>query len=183
MPSGKTWSASPATLFYGLASGACGRGVGNTSLLPHIQMGKTLDTNITRIWNGFKVIFTMTKWWLYVIYTIGIWTCYFFETYVCFFAFDFTRGTVHNPHMAAGFIPGLVVFVFGSMSMAIPSNGGLGLESCRNVCLDSFRAVFRRRHCIQHSDVELRGSDAYRLRIVLGCVCSCHRPQKQNLST
>ncbi len=87
---------------------------------------KTLDTNITRIWNGFKVIFTMTKWWLYVIYTIGIWTCYFFETYVCFFAFDFTRGLVHNPHMAAGFIPGLVVFVFGSMSMAIPSNGGLG---------------------------------------------------------
>ncbi len=84
---------------------------------------KTLDTNITRIWNGFKVIFTMTKWWLYVIYTIGIWTCYFFETYVCFFAFDFTRGLVHNPHMAAGFIPGLV---FGSMSMAIPSNGGLG---------------------------------------------------------
>ncbi len=68
----------------------------------------------------------MTKWWLYVIYTIGIWTCYFFETYVCFFAFDFTRGLVHNPHMAAGFIPGLVVFVFGSMSMAIPSNGGLG---------------------------------------------------------
>lgn len=87
---------------------------------------KTLDTNITRIWNGFKVIFTMTKWWLYVIYTIGIWTCYFFETYVCFFAFDFTRGLVHNPHMAAGFIPGLVVFMFGSMSMAIPSNGGLG---------------------------------------------------------
>ena len=87
---------------------------------------KTLDTNITRIWNGFKVIFTITKWWLYVIYTIGIWTCYFFETYVCFFAFDFTRGLVHNPHMAAGFIPGLVVFVFGSMSMAIPSNGGLG---------------------------------------------------------
>ena len=52
------------------------------------------------------------------------------------------------------------------------------MESCRNVCLDSFRAVFRRRHCIQHSDVELPGSDAYRLRIVLGCVCSCHRPQK-----
>jgi len=89
------------------------------------KLVKTLDTNITRIWNGFKVIFTMTKWWLYVIYTIGIWTCYFFETYVCFFAFDFTRGLVHNPHMAAGFIPGLVVFVFGSMSMAIPSNGGL----------------------------------------------------------
>lgn len=85
-----------------------------------------LTKNLTRIWDGFRVIFTMKLWWLYVILTICIWTCYFMETYVCFFAFEYTRELVHDPHMAAGFIPGLVVFVFGSMSMAIPSNGGLG---------------------------------------------------------
>lgn len=85
-----------------------------------------LNTNLTRIWQGFKVIFTMKKWWLYIILTIGIWTCYFFETYSVFMAFPFTRALIHDPHMAAGFIPGLVVFVFGSMSMAVPSNGGLG---------------------------------------------------------
>ncbi|MBD5357800.1 MAG: flippase-like domain-containing protein [Bacteroides sp.] len=87
---------------------------------------QTLDTNLSRIWDGFKVIFTMKHRWLYLLFTIGIWTCYFFETYVCFFAFDFTRDLIHDPHMALGFIPGLVVFVFGSVSMAIPSNGGLG---------------------------------------------------------
>ena len=85
-----------------------------------------LNTNLTRIWEGFKVIFTMKKWWLYLILTIGIWTCYFFETYSVFMAFPFTRALIHDPHMAYGFIPGLVVFVFGSMSMAVPSNGGLG---------------------------------------------------------
>ena len=85
-----------------------------------------LDTNISRMWDGFKVIFTMKKWWLYIILTLAIWTCYFFETYSVFMAFPFTRAFLHEPHMAAGFIPGLVVFVFGSMSMAVPSNGGLG---------------------------------------------------------
>ena len=85
-----------------------------------------LTKNLQRIWQGFKVIFTMKLWWLYLILTIGIWTCYFMETYVCFFAFDYTKALVEKPGMAFGFIPGLVVFVFGSMSMAIPSNGGLG---------------------------------------------------------
>lgn len=85
-----------------------------------------LTKNFTRIWDGFKVIFTMKLWWLYIILTCCIWTCYFMETYVCFFAFDYTRQLVESPHLAYGFIPGLVVFVFGSISMGIPSNGGLG---------------------------------------------------------
>ncbi len=87
---------------------------------------KRLDTNLDRIWDGFKVIFTMKKWWLYLLLTIAIWVCYFLQTYVVFFAFPFTHKLITDPHMAYGLIPGLVVFVFGSMSMAIPSNGGLG---------------------------------------------------------
>lgn len=43
-----------------------------------------------------------------------------------FQAFPFTRALVEEPGSAYGLIPGLVVFVFGSYSMAIPSNGGLG---------------------------------------------------------
>ena len=85
-----------------------------------------LTSNLTRMWEGFKVIFTMKKWWLYLILTIGIWCFYFFKTYLCFFSFDYTEALVHAPHMAYGLIPGLVVFVFSSISIAIPSNGGLG---------------------------------------------------------
>lgn len=86
---------------------------------------KELDANLERMWQGFKVIFTMKKWWQYIILTVGIWTCYFMETYVCFYAFPFTRHLI-DTRMDWGFLPGIVVFVFGSCSMAIPSNGGLG---------------------------------------------------------
>ena len=60
---------------------------------------------------------------LYLVLTIGIWTCYYLETYVCFYAFPFTRELLAS-HW--GLVPGLVVFVFGSCSMIVPSNGGLG---------------------------------------------------------
>lgn len=85
-----------------------------------------LNQNLNRIWDGFKVIFTMKKWWLYIILTFAIWTCYYLQTYLCFFAFPFTRQLISDPHMAYGLIPGLVVFVFGSVSIGVPSNGGLG---------------------------------------------------------
>lgn len=87
---------------------------------------QALDRNLHNIWDGFRVIFTMKKWWLYLILTACIWTCYFLETYVCFLAFPFTRNLMDEPGMAYGLLPGLVVFVFGSCSMGIPSNGGLG---------------------------------------------------------
>lgn len=87
---------------------------------------RAMDGGIHKMWLGFKVLFTMKGRWEYVWLTLGIWTCYFMETYVMFQAFPFTRELVTAPGMAWGFIPGLVVFVFGSLSMAIPSNGGLG---------------------------------------------------------
>lgn len=85
-----------------------------------------LTTNLKRMWLGFKVIFTMRLWWLYLILTVGIWTCYFSKVYLCFFSFDYTEALIHEKGTAFGLIPGLVVFVFSSISIAIPSNGGLG---------------------------------------------------------
>lgn len=81
---------------------------------------------VRRIWDGFAVIFTMKGRGLYVVLTVAIWVCYFFEYYLCFYAFSFTKGLVTGPGLAYGLLPGLVVFVFGSMSMGVPSNGGLG---------------------------------------------------------
>lgn len=87
---------------------------------------KNIEGSVSRIWDGFKVIFHMKGRGLYVVLTFGIWICYFLETYSCFYAFDFTRELITRPGTAWGLIPGLVVFVFGSMSIAVPSNGGLG---------------------------------------------------------
>lgn len=87
---------------------------------------RKVDGSLEKIWYGFKVLFTMKGRGWYVVLTLGIWLCYFMETYVMFQAFPFTRALVHESGSAWGLIPGLVVFVFGSFSMAIPSNGGLG---------------------------------------------------------
>ncbi len=87
---------------------------------------QSFKENVMKIWNGFKVLFHMEGIGMYVLLTLGIWTCYYLETYCCFYAFPFTRQLIEQPGSAYGLIPGLVVFVFGSFSIAVPSNGGLG---------------------------------------------------------
>lgn len=84
---------------------------------------RNLNDSISRIWAGFAVLFHMKGTGMYILLTFGIWLCYYLETYVCFFAFPFTRVLIENNW---GLVPGLVVFVFGSCSMIVPSNGGLG---------------------------------------------------------
>lgn len=85
-----------------------------------------VDGAFMRIWRGFVSLFTMPRLGYFGVLTVGIWGCYFLETYVCFYAFPFTRELVQTPGLAWGLLPGLVSFVFSSCSMAIPSNGGLG---------------------------------------------------------
>lgn len=85
-----------------------------------------LTTNLKRLWSGFSIIFHMKLWWLYLLLSILTWVGYYLEIYVCLFAFDYTRQLVTGPGMAYGLVPGLVMCVFASLSMAIPSNGGLG---------------------------------------------------------
>ena len=78
------------------------------------------------MWQGFIIIVKMKGRLKFLLLTFCIWGCYFMQLYVAFYAFDFTRALCHKPGMAAGFAPCLVAFVLSSISMAIPSNGGLG---------------------------------------------------------
>lgn len=87
---------------------------------------KSINASIARMWQGFAVLFHMKGIGLYLVLTLGIWTCYYFQAYSCFYAFPFTRELISQPGSYWGFVPGLVVFVFGSCSMIVPSNGGLG---------------------------------------------------------
>lgn len=78
------------------------------------------------MWKGFAVVATMPGQWKFLLLTFAIWGCYFLQLYAAFYAFDFTRALVHEPGTVFGLIPCLVAFVFSSIGMAIPSNGGLG---------------------------------------------------------
>ncbi len=85
-----------------------------------------INRSLSRVWQGFKVLFTMKGKWTYFWLTLGIWSCYYLETYITFLAFPFTRALMEQDGMAWGLLPALISFVFSSMSMLIPSNGGLG---------------------------------------------------------
>jgi len=54
----------------------------------------------------------------FFLHTVNIWFMYFLMTYLCFFAFEPTS------HLSA--YAGLVVFVFGTFGVIIPSPGGMG---------------------------------------------------------
>ncbi len=77
-------------------------------------------------WKGFAVVTRMKGKWTFLLYSVAIWSCYYVQLYVAFFAFSFTRELCSHPDMAFGLTPCLVAFVLSSIGMAIPSNGGLG---------------------------------------------------------
>ena len=56
--------------------------------------------------------------WMFLLYTLLIWGCYFMQLYIASKAFTFTDDL--------GVLPVLVLFVLSSLGMAVPSNGGLG---------------------------------------------------------
>lgn len=81
---------------------------------------------LKELWAGFATLWFMKGKFLFLIFTILIWGSYYFQLYVAFYAFDFTRALCHQPALAWGLTPCLVAFVLSSIGMAIPSNGGLG---------------------------------------------------------
>lgn len=81
---------------------------------------------IGEIWHGFAVTVTMPGRWEFLFLTIAIWGCYFVQLYVAFYAFSFTKALCFDAGLGYGLLPCLVAFVFSSIGMAVPSNGGLG---------------------------------------------------------
>ena len=80
----------------------------------------------SEIWRGFAVTVTMQGKWKFLLLTLAIWGCYFIQLYVAFYAFSFTKALCYEQGLAYGLLPCLVAFVFSSIGMAVPSNGGLG---------------------------------------------------------
>jgi uncharacterized protein (TIRG00374 family) len=70
------------------------------------------------VWNDLMIIRRMDEKMRFFIYTFGIWISYFFYFFITLYAFGFTS--------ELGFAAGLFVFALSSISMGIPSNGGLG---------------------------------------------------------
>lgn len=71
------------------------------------------------IGRDMQTVFKMRRKVRFLIYTVGIWFSYFLYFYITFYAFDFTKDL--------GLTAGLIAFALSSLSMAIPTNGGMGV--------------------------------------------------------
>lgn len=74
------------------------------------------------LWTGFAVIAAMPGRGRWLLLTVAIWGCYFLQLYLAFFAFPLTAEVA----VRHGIIAVLVCFVLSSISMGVPSNGGIG---------------------------------------------------------
>lgn len=86
--------------------------------LQHIPFIAKMDSLFKGFIDGLKSISKIENISIFVAHSITIWLMYYLMTFLCFKAFE--------PTAALGPLAGLLVFVFGSIGMIIPSPGGMG---------------------------------------------------------
>lgn len=81
-----------------------------------------IKAQIKGLLGGFTSVFRMRRAWLWLLLTVLLWGTYLVQMIISFEAFAPTREfmAVNGPLIA------LVSFVLASLSMAVPSNGGIG---------------------------------------------------------
>lgn len=84
----------------------------------HTSAYQKIKKLILDIWQGFSSVSKLAHPVQFLMHTVFIWAMYFFMTYLCFRAFPPTE------HLSA--LAGLMVFVFGSLGIVLPSPGGMG---------------------------------------------------------
>ena len=87
-------------------------------LIRNIALFAKLKGILQNVWQGIVALKDIRQIPLYIIYTLGIWACYFLEFYLAFFAFDFSAGL--------GISAGLVMFVVGTLAVIVPTPNGAG---------------------------------------------------------
>jgi len=81
-------------------------------------IGSKIWNIILGFWEGILTIKELRSPSRFILHTVLIWICYYLMTYLMFFSFV--------PTEALAPVAGLVVFVFGTLGIVIPSPGGMG---------------------------------------------------------
>ncbi len=77
---------------------------------------------VRNMWQGFTALFNMRGQGLWLLLTALLWLGYAAGMFFSLYSYPPTAELMHTH----GFLCGLIAFVFGSLAMAIPSNGGIG---------------------------------------------------------
>ena len=87
-------------------------------LIRNIALFAKLKGILQNVWQGVVALKDIKHIPLYIIYTVGIWVCYFLEFYLAFYAFGFSA--------YLGVSAGLVMFVVGTLAVIVPTPNGAG---------------------------------------------------------
>lgn len=89
-----------------------------SSLFLNSFIFKKMKSFILGFKDGVLSIFSLSKPIVFIIYSVGIWICYYLMTYLTFNAFE--------PTAHLGPREGLITFIFGTLGILFPSPGGMG---------------------------------------------------------
>ena len=87
-------------------------------LIRNVALFAKLKGILHNVWQGIVALKDIKHIPIYIMYTIGIWVCYFLEFYLTFYAFGFSA------HL--GVSAGLVMFVVGTLAVIVPTPNGAG---------------------------------------------------------
>ena len=104
--------ASMAFLFWLVGS------VNGRNLLLKLPFGRKVVDLLNGFVEGLSSIAKLKRPKLFLLYTLGVWICYWLMTYAVFFCFDFSS--------SSGPIVGLTALIFASLGMIVPAPGGMG---------------------------------------------------------
>lgn len=109
---------SPLFYIFVVVAGLVGVFILRSKSFKNSKFGKKLFGLLEGLFEGVKSIFKLENPFLFILHTLFIWTMYFLMTRLCFFAFEPTSGLSS--------LAGLMIFVFGTLGIVIPSPGGMG---------------------------------------------------------
>lgn len=103
---------------YLIMTGLLVAGLLTSFFLRHTAVFNRARNALRNVWVGILSLRHVKRPPLFLLYTIGIWTCYFLQFYVTFFCFPFSA--------PLGAAAGLVMFAVGSIAVAVPTPNGAG---------------------------------------------------------
>ncbi len=87
-------------------------------LLKRLSIYNKVKATLNGMWQGVMSLRGVKSVPLFLLFTVGIWACYFMHYYLTFFCFGFTAGL--------GVQCALVTFVVGSIAVIVPTPNGAG---------------------------------------------------------
>ena len=87
-------------------------------LLKRLYIYNKVKTTLGDVWEGILSLRAVSNLRLYLVFSVGIWVCYFLHFYLTFFCFDFTA------HLGIGCA--LVCFIVGNFAVIVPTPNGAG---------------------------------------------------------